>query len=211
MEPIKEIKVAIVEDNHIIREGLVDLFEKREGFRCQNSYSNAEDAIADKSLTDCHVVLMDINLPGISGIDAITQMKNRKQEQLFMILTVYDEDDKVFQALKAGASGYLLKSASPEEILSAVHELSEGGSPMSTVIARKVVNAFHSDKQNSPHFAVLSPREKEVLDLLSKGLMYREIAEQLFISIGTVKQHANKIYEKLHVSNRTQAINKMYN
>jgi DNA-binding NarL/FixJ family response regulator len=209
MSAEKILRVGIIEDNEVIRQGLVELFNKKEFYSCINAYDNAEDAIGDKSIGQCDVLLMDINLPGMTGIEAIQRLKNEYPKLLFMILTVYDEDEKVFSALKSGASGYLLKSSSPELILTSVRELANGGSPMSALIARKVVNAFHAKTENVKGIESLSKRENEVLDLLSRGLTYRELAEKLFISVGTVKQHANNIYEKLHVSNRTQAINKM--
>ncbi|MEP7264451.1 MAG: response regulator transcription factor [Bacteroidota bacterium] len=207
---MQEIQVAIVEDIHIIRDGLKNILDSTDGFCCTGVYNTGEEAAASLTALKPHVVLMDINLPGISGIECIRQVKQTIPETFFMMFTVYDDDEKIFDALKSGASGYLLKSTQPANILVAIRELYEGGSPMSALIARKVVGLLQGDQRKEPLNGMLSEREKEVLTLLSKGFLYKEIAGQLNISIGTVKQHIHKIYDKLHVQNRTEAINKVF-
>ena len=182
---METIKVSLVEDNHIIREGLETLLNSTEGFSCHYAFSNGEDAISHFDLLQSDIVLMDINLPGISGIETVSELKMLNPSLLFMMFTVYEEDEKVMEALKAGASGYILKKTQPTNILLSIRELYEGGSPMSALIARKVVSAFH-EKQRVNNSELLSKRENEVLELLSKGCMYKEIADKLYISIGTV-------------------------
>jgi DNA-binding NarL/FixJ family response regulator len=205
-----QIRVAIVEDNHILRDGLNSILNGTDGYSCVGAYITGEDAAAALPEVKPHVVLMDINLPGISGIECIRLVKSRIPGTLFLMFTVYDDDDLVFDALKAGASGYILKSTQPINILNAINEIYEGGSPMSALIARKLVRLFQNDGEKNKSAELLSDREQEVLSLLSKGFLYKEIADHLFISIGTVKQHIHKIYDKLHVQNRTEAINKVY-
>ena len=152
---------------------------------------------------------MDINLPGMSGIECIKKIKKKCPEMQFMMFTIYENSEQVYEALAAGASGYLLKKTPSEKILEALKELHEGGAPMSTHIARKVISFFQKENKTNDN-SQLSNREKQVLALLSKGFLYKEISNQLFISTGTVRQHIHKIYEKLHVQNRMEAINKFY-
>jgi DNA-binding NarL/FixJ family response regulator len=155
---------------------------------------------------------MDINLPGTNGIDCMRQIRSRVPATQFMMFTVYADDEKVFEALQAGASGYLLKSTGLPHIIEALKELYRGGSPMSANIARLVVRFFQQSPRNAPppDYATLSPRETDILHLLARGLLYKEIADQLSVSTSTVRQHIHHIYEKLHVQNRTEAINKIY-
>lgn len=153
---------------------------------------------------------MDINLPGMTGIECVRHLKSTSLLTQFMMLTVYENNEQVFEALKAGANGYLLKSASPAEIIASIKELNQGGSPMSTTIARKLVTLFQEEHIHRDEAAVLTPREKEVLQSLAKGMLYKEIGDQLGISFNTVRQHISKIYEKLHVQNRTEALNKVF-
>lgn len=157
------------------------------------------------------VVIMDINLPGASGIDCVRQLSERSNSTQFLMYTVHDDDHRVFEALKAGANGYILKSSTPDQILEAVRELAQGGSPMSAHVARRVVQQFRpvQDRSNVAE-SELSGREHAVLELLAQGLLYKEIAERLGIAVGTVKQHIHRIYEKLHVQNRTEAVNRYY-
>jgi DNA-binding NarL/FixJ family response regulator len=157
-------------------------------------------------------VVVDINLPGMSGIECVRQVKRLEPKIQFMMFTVYESNDQVFDALKAGASGYLLKKTAPQQIIESIKELHAGGSPMSAAIARKLVSVFNEQNNQAParNDAVLSPREKEILQLVAKGLLYKEIADQLGISFHTVRQHIGTIYEKLHVHNKTEAINKVY-
>ncbi|MEJ7770126.1 MAG: response regulator transcription factor, partial [Chitinophagaceae bacterium] len=161
------------------------------------------------------VVLMDINLGGISGIECVRRLKPLHPDILFMMCTVYEEDEKIFEALSAGANGYILKKTSPNKLLEAIRELNEGGAPMSSQIARKVVAAFRNKsipEESSPSASInlLSNREKEILEWLAKGMLYKEIAGQLFISPETVRKHVYHIYEKLHVNNRIEAVNKYF-
>lgn len=155
---------------------------------------------------------MDFNLPGgMNGIECIAQLKREHPDMQFMMLTVYEDDDKIFMALEAGASGYILKKTSPGELLEAIRDLYDGGSPMSSQIARRVVAFFQKQAKPNPALEALTTREKEILDQLSKGYLYKEIASNLFISIETVRRHVHNIYEKLHVRSRTDAVNKYYN
>ena len=203
MEPIQ---VSIVEDITEIREGMRFLVNQTPGFSCLSVYDNAEAAAKGLLANPPDLVIMDIALPGATGVDCIRQLKAAGTKMQFMIFTIYEDSDQVFEALAAGASGYLLKDTAPDKIIAALKELHEGGSPMSISIARKVVASFHRTPEPSP----LSPRETEVLTLLAKGLLYKEIAEQLHISTGTVRQHIHNIYERLHVQNRTEALNKVF-
>ena len=159
------------------------------------------------------LVIMDINLPGMTGIECIKRLKPKFPALQFIMFTVFEDSEQVFEALTAGASGYLLKKTPPERIISALKELHEGGAPMSTGIARKVISTLQEravpQQKSLPNDFRLSPREYEILDLLAKGLFYKEIASQLSITTGTVRQHIHKIYEKLHVQNRTEALNKL--
>ncbi|HEU4607171.1 MAG TPA: response regulator transcription factor, partial [Chitinophagaceae bacterium] len=204
------IAVSIVEDIQDIRESLQQLIEASDNFLCLSAYSNAEDAVKDLPAVKPDIVLMDINLPGMNGIECIRRVKTACPQLQFMMFTIYEDSEQVFDALSAGASSYLLKKTPRDKILPSIQELYEGGSPMSTQIARKVVAYFQKEKEASNNEAQLSSREIEVLELLSKGFVYKEIAVRLNIATGTVRQHIHKIYEKLHVQNRTEALNKFY-
>ena len=211
-----DITVCIVDDTIDIRMALEEIVSMADGFELVGSFASGEEAL-DK-LPELHpkVVLMDINLGGISGIECVRQLKPKNPDVLFMMCTVYEEDEKIFEALNAGANGYILKKTSPAKLLEAIHELYEGGAPMSSQIARKVVAEFRKKtaaEGNNPDNAlahVLSNREKEILEWLAKGMLYKEIASQLFISPETVRKHVYHIYEKLHVGNRIEAVNKYY-
>lgn len=210
-DTVADIRIGIVEDNHEFRNALQLILGGTPGYVCTSVFSNAEEAIKRLALEKPDIVLMDIQLPGMSGIDCIKQIKSEAPDIQFMMFTSYEDDEKIFDALAAGASGYILKRTPPAKLIEAVRELYEGGSPMSTEIARKVVGSFQQKKrvagmENNP----LSEREKQILDQLADGFMYKEIASNLFISIATVKQHVHRIYEKLHVQSRTGAINKYY-
>ncbi len=201
------ITVAIVEDLEEIREALKSCLLLNPEFLVLHLFENAEDALEGLPIVRPDIVIMDINLPGMDGIECIKRVKRQIPEVRFMMFTVYENDEKVFEALKAGASGYLLKKTGLSSIPVALKELYNGGAPMSANIARKLVSYFH-EKPDEPLFE-LSGRENEILHLLARGLLYKEIADQLFISAGTVRQHIHNIYEKLHVQNRTEAINKL--
>jgi DNA-binding NarL/FixJ family response regulator len=204
---METIQVSIVEDIAEIRDGLRFLVSRTPGFTCVSAYENAEDALANLPADKPDIVIMDIGLPGKTGIDCIRMLKSQGHAMQFIIFTVFEDGDQLFDALTAGANGYLLKDTPPDKIISALRELHDGGSPMSLSIARKVINSLRASDEQS----ILSSREMEVLTLLSKGFLYKEIAAKLFISVGTVRQHIHNIYEKLHVQNRTEAINKVFN
>lgn len=204
------IRIAIVEDLDEVREGLSNFIAQHPDFGPPFTFKNGEDAVNGLPLVAPDIVIMDINLPGLSGIECMRQVKDRMKKTQFMMFTVYENDEKVFEALKAGATGYLLKSASINQIMDALRELYAGGSPMSTNIARKLVSHFQHDASIQKFPDVLTNRETEILQLLAKGLLYKEIADKLSLSTGTVRQHIHNIYEKLHVQNRTEAINKAY-
>ncbi|MBK8339424.1 MAG: response regulator transcription factor [Flavobacteriales bacterium] len=194
-----------------IRETLRSLFIFEEGMEAFTVHSTAEDALLRLRENCPDVVIMDINLPGASGIDCVRQMSQYCQRSQFLMYTVHDDDHRVFEALKAGANGYILKSSTPDEILAAVRELNDGGSPMSAHVARRVVTQLRPAKQERDNGnELLSTRENEVLALLAEGLLYKEIGERLGISTGTIKQHIHRIYEKMHVQNRTEAVNRYF-
>lgn len=203
------IIVAIVEDIKDIREGLKLLINNNDGFACSEVYVNAEDAVKALPESRPDVVLMDINLPGINGIEAVRQLKDKCPATQFIMSTVYEDDENIFESLKAGASGYLLKKTAPSSILDAITEVYNGGSPMSTQIARKVIASFQR-KDSIDDVDILTPKEKEILKALSKGLRYKEIAGEMNIGMETVRSHARKIYEKLQVQSRTEALNKVF-
>jgi len=202
------IRVSIVEDNNRVRGSLAKLIELSDGFKCVSEHSTGEDALASLPKTKPEVVLMDINLGGMNGVDCVRQLKPLLPDTQIVMLTVYENTDLIFQALSAGATGYLLKQTPPAELLAAVREVRGGGSPMTGHIARKVVASFQTSGNSSKEFENLTPREKEVLDHLAKGFLYKEIAEAMSISYDTVHTHIRKIYEKLHVRSRTEAVAK---
>lgn len=208
-----KISVAIVEDNNDIRLALEQIIESADDYTLAGSCISGEEALIKLPILNPKVVLMDIGLGGVNGIEVVRELKATHPEILFMMCTIYDEDEKIFEALRAGASGYILKKTSPAKLLEGIKELIEGGAPMSSQIARKVVAAF----QNKPVAAsvssaldVLSKRENEILEMLSTGLLHKEIASKLTISSETVHKHVYHIYEKLHVSNRVEAANKYF-
>ncbi len=208
---MKRIKIAIVEDLEEVSEGLAEFIHLDKELLLMASYRTAEAATLEIPLLKPDIAIMDINLPGMSGIDCIRQVKKTSPSVQFMMFTVYENNEQVFEALKAGASGYLLKKTPPSEITSAIKELYNGGSPMSSTIARKLVTLFqYEHQQHNKEIALLTPREKEVLEQLAKGMLYKEIGDLLGISFNTVRQHIASIYQKLHVQNRTEAINKAY-
>jgi DNA-binding NarL/FixJ family response regulator len=203
------IKVSIVEDLAEVREGLADLVRSDKELLMMENFDNAESAIENLPALAPDIVVMDINLPGMNGIECIKTIKEKCPGTQFMMFTVYETDEKVLQALQAGATGYLLKRTDPKRILESIKELNQGGSPMSSNIARKLVNIFLHEKGITKK-EILSVRENEVLQLLADGLLYKEIADRLHIGHGTVRQHIHNIYEKLHVQNRTEAVNKYF-
>lgn len=209
---METINIAIVEDVEEFRQALQFMLNATPGFKCDHAYSNGESAIEDIPKKKPDIVLVDINLPGINGIQVMEQLKKQYPKIQFMVLTVFEDDDKIFNALSAGASGYLLKSTPPAKIMEAINELHDGGSPMSANIARKVVASFRLPTKEiaNPYEQMLTNRERQVLQLLSKGKLYKQIAAELHISLETVKSHCHNIYEKLHVTTKMEAINKVY-
>ncbi len=207
---MKEITICIVDDNVEISEALEEIIHMSEDCVNIGRFNTAQDAIKDIPLLKPDVVLMDINLGvGESGIDCVKELKPIMPSTNFLMCTVYEDDDKIFEALKAGASGYILKKTTPVKLLEAIKELNEGGAPMSNQIARKVVSLFQEKVNitNDKEQFGLSKREEEILGHVSKGLSYKEIGTELSISPQTVKKHVFHIYEKLHVTNRIDAIN----
>jgi DNA-binding NarL/FixJ family response regulator len=208
---MKEISVCIVEDNKDIRQALEQIVSMSEGYQMSGAFPDAESALSGLPVVKPDIVLMDINLGGMSGIEVVQLLKPRFPDMLFMMCTVYEEDEQIFEALSAGANGYILKKTAPARLLEAIRELYEGGAPMSSQIARKVVAAFNkAPKAPQNRLDSLSNRESEILVLLAKGLLYKEIAAQLNIAQETVRKHVYHIYEKLHVNNRVEAVNKYF-
>jgi DNA-binding NarL/FixJ family response regulator len=198
------IRVSIVEDDAGIRESLAILINGSVGFRCISTFANAETAMKLLPVDWPDVVLMDINLPNMSGIECLSKLKALRPALQIIMLTVYADNDKIFDSLKAGASGYLLKQTPPVEILAAIVDVHRGGSPISSSIARKLVQ--HFQQQRSSTAEALSGREIEILEVIAKGHHNKEVAELLGISVETVRSHLRHIYEKLHVSSRTEAV-----
>lgn len=203
------INVVIVEDNHTIREGLAALINGTNDYKCIGEFYDCESFLNNLDKINPDVVLMDIALPGMNGIEGIKIAVEKKSELNVLMLTVHEESDKVFDALCAGACGYLVKKTPPFRLLEAIKEVSEGGSPMSSRIARQVINAFKDVKTTAEEEEYnLSSREKEVLNLLAVGNNYQEIANDLFISVDTVRHHIRNIYKKLHVHSGSEAVAK---
>jgi DNA-binding NarL/FixJ family response regulator len=202
------ITISIVEDNDKLRGTLARVLNRAEGFRCLSEHANAEDALKELPTVKPEVVLMDINLPGMNGVECVRQLKQLLPQVQVMMLTVYEDTENIFNALAAGATGYMLKRTPQAQLLEAIREVRRGGSPMTTHIARKVVSSFQRTAALAPPTENLSQREQEVLDLLSQGLMYKEIADKLGISYETVHTYIRRIYEKLQVRTRTEAVAK---
>jgi len=200
------IKVSIVEDDAEVRQSLAILLNGSEGYACVSAHRSAEEAVVEIPRCLPDVVLMDINLPRQSGVECVRQLKAQLPQLQFLMLTMYEDADLIFSSLTAGASGYLLKRTSPAKLLEAIEEVHRGGAPMSSKIARIVVQHFQNRKGPAPETNTLSPREREVLDLLAKGHRYKEIAELLSISFDTVRAHLRNIYDKLQVRSRTEAV-----
>ncbi len=203
------IKIAIIEDLKDIALELQELFNGEPDMECTQVYHDAESAIAFLTKFPADIVLSDIGLPGIDGIQAIIAIREKCPQTQFCMFTVFEDNQKIFNSIQAGAKGYILKNSDPDRILNSIRELNAGGSPMNPEIARKIIDAFTSKPtQNTLNTDLpLTSREYELLHLLSQGLLYKEIARELGITTGTVKQHIHKIYEKLQVNNRTEAIN----
>jgi DNA-binding NarL/FixJ family response regulator len=206
--PARAVRVCLVEDDNLVREQLVDQLKRAAGFTCVGNYRSAESALEEIPRQKPDVVLMDINLPKMSGIDCVRHLKGVLPTTQYVMLTVYEDADAIFKSLLAGAVGYLLKgrSGSGDRVLEALREAASGGSPLNSLIARKIVQHFHHQPSHSGAEHPLSIREREVLELLSKGLPYKEIADMLGVNIETIRKHCHNIYEKLQVSSRTEAV-----
>lgn len=205
------IRIAIVEDDRMVREVLEILLNGSPGFSCVAAYGSGEAALAGLPEVNPDVVLMDINLPGISGIECIIRLKELNLPMLFIMLTIFEDSDAIFKSLSAGASGYLLKQTPPVKLLEAIQDVYQGGSPMSREIARKVIQSFQQPVADHPSENGLTKREEEILSCLVKGMLYKEIAAMLFIGVETVRTHLRHIYEKLQVRTRSEAIVKYLN
>ena len=207
------IAVSIVEDDPGVRSSLVKLINSSPGYRCVSQHSSAENALDEIPKLKPDVALMDINLPGINGVECVRKLKPMLPRTQVIMLTVYQNTDHIFKALAAGATGYLLKQTPPAELLAAIRDVNAGGSPMSGHIARKIVQSFQDSTSAAARAESdsLSPREAEVLDLLAKGFLYKEIADHMKISYATVHTHIRHVYEKLHVRSRTEAVAKHLN
>ena len=205
------ISVSIVEDDAQVRASLARLIDSSPGFRCVSQHGSAENALSEIPKMNSEVVLMDINLPGINGVECVRRLKPQMPTTQVIMLTVYQNTEHIFNALAAGATGYMLKQTPPAELLSAIRDVQGGGSPMSGHIARKIVQSFQQTGMAAAEAQSLSPREAEVLDLLAKGFLYKEIADQMKVTYATVHTHIRHIYEKLHVRSRTEAVAKHLN
>jgi DNA-binding NarL/FixJ family response regulator len=198
-------KIAIVEDNKVIRESLTEFVQSDPEFRCVCVCATAEDALKILPKHQPDIVLMDIQLPNMSGIDCIAQLKQLMPSVQIMMVTVYEDTERIFKALRMGACGYLLKRCAPEELIAAIHEVRQGGAPMSREIARKVISSFQEPVTAAAVVEDLSPREREILELLAAGFANKAIADRLGLTDGTVRWHLRHVYHKLHVRSRTEA------
>ena len=205
-----KISVVIVEDDRELRNLLEQLIGKQDDMEVTKSFSNGRAFINDFKSLDVDVVIMDINMPGKTGIECISETKHLRDDVQFLISTSFENHEYIFQALCAGATGYLLKSSKPAELLGAIRQINQGGSPMSMQIARLVVGSFQADKKTTASVNELSTREKEIIHWVAQGLVYKEIGEKLFISPQTVRTHIRNIYETLQVNSKTEAINKVF-
>lgn len=199
-------KVSVVEDVEGVRENLVHFLHESSGIQCLSQHATAEEALEELPRLRPDVVLMDIQLPGMSGIDCVRRLKSVLPSVQVLMLTVYEDSDRIFKALLAGANGYLLKGVTSEQLVAAISEVRQGGSPLNSLIARKVVQFFRTQPPPADSGARLSDREEEVLALLAKGLLYKQIADMLGVSIDTIRKHCHHIYEKMHVTSRTEAV-----
>jgi DNA-binding NarL/FixJ family response regulator len=202
------IKVAIVEDNNTLRGSLSHLIANAEGMTCVVSLPNLSNVVSEFAKAQPEIVLMDIGLPNISGIEGVRTVKSNFPQTQIIMFTVFEDDDKIFEAVRAGAMGYLLKKTPPEEIIEAIRELHGGGAPMSASIARKVIKAFQKPAENPLEEYQLTVREKEILFSLVDGLSYKKMAEKYSVSISTIRTHICNVYNKLHVHSKSQAVSK---
>lgn len=205
---VKISSVAIIEDDPKVRQYLGEQIQEHLTVIDLRMFDNAERALEELSANPTEIGLFDVNLPGMSGIDCIQRLKILHPKMQMMVLTVYDDTDTIFTALKAGATSYLLKSTPPQKIVEAIEDVFQGGSPISSQIARKVIEAFAIKEKTNKFFQDLSRREQEILELLSRGFRYKEIADKIFLSVDTVRTHVRNIYEKLQVNSRVEALKK---
>jgi len=203
------IKVAVVEDNPSLRNSLINLFDKTEGIRCVAALNNLMNAVSDIGHAAPDIVLMDIGLPNISGIEGVRTLKSNFPKIQIMMFTVFEDEERIFDAIRMGASGYLLKKTPPEEIIQAIKDLYQGGAPMTASIARKVIQSFQSEPPDQIKDFNLTVRENEILYSLVDGLSYKKIAEKYCISISTIRTHICNIYTKLHVHSKSAAVAKI--
>ncbi|HTQ66973.1 MAG TPA: response regulator transcription factor [Puia sp.] len=203
------IKVAIIEDNNTLRNSLESLFNRTDGMKCVASLNNLLNVISEIGKVMPDIILMDIGLPHISGIEGVRTVKSDFPQIQILMFTVFEDDEKIFDAIRAGASGYLLKKTPSEEIVEAIKELYHGGAPMSASIARKVIKSFQSKSPVAKEDYRLTTRENEILYSLVEGLSYKKIAEKYFVSISTIRTHICNIYEKLHVNSKAEAVAKI--
>jgi DNA-binding NarL/FixJ family response regulator len=206
----KKIKIIIVEDDKEIRQLAEGILSGEKDMEVVKTFANGDSFLKSWENYECTVVIMDINMPGKNGIECVAEAKPKKPDVQFLISTVFENPHYIFQALCSGATGYMLKNNTADKLISAVREISNGGSPMSANIARLVVDSFATKQTAAIHNELLTSREKEILDMLAQGLMYKEIAAKKEIGVETVRKHVYNIYEKLQVSSRTEAINKVY-
>ncbi|HEY8967546.1 MAG TPA: response regulator transcription factor [Puia sp.] len=203
------IKVAIVEDNNTLRNSLESLFNRTEGMRCAASLNNLLNVVSEIGSSQPDIVLMDIGLPNISGIEGVRTVKSNFPRIQVMMFTVFDDDEKIFDAIRAGASGYLLKKTPPEEIIQAIRDLYQGGAPMTASIARRVIQSFQAAPSTIVQDYQLTVRENEILYSLVDGLSYKKIADKYCVSISTIRTHICNIYNKLHVNSKAEAVAKV--
>ncbi len=204
------IRVSLVEDNEDVRDNIAGYLNAASGFKCISTYASGEEALVRLPADGPDVVLMDINFEGMSGIECVRRLKPMMPKSQILMLTVFEDADRIFSALAAGASGYLLKRMPPAKLLEAILDVYAGGAPMSASIARKVVQSFQAGRPAAGPESALSAREREVLDGLAQGYVYKQIADQLGVSIHTLRNYIRRIYEKLHVHTRTEAVAKFY-
>jgi two-component system, NarL family, response regulator LiaR len=207
---MSEISCVIVEDDVIVSEALQDMLNATNDLRCVAVFADEEQATKSIPVLAPQIVLMDLKLGSGSGINIIRNLKPKMPDTQFLVITIFEENEKVFESLKAGATGYIVKSSAPEEYIAAIRCLLAGGSPLSPVIARKLVNTFGENTHKIAQGFELTERERQIIDLLAAGLMYKQVAEHLSISIDTVRTHIRHIYEKLQVKSRTEALNKIF-
>lgn len=203
---MKKIRISVVEDSAKLRRGLEALLNDTADLCCHSVFASAEDALQRMPADAPEIVLMDIRLPGLSGIECVTRLVERLPKVRIIMLTAYEDSDDIFRSLAAGAHGYLLKSTAPDQLLDAIREVAAGGSPISGSVARKIIGFFHAKPPEPGSVAALAPREREVLKLLADGCPYKEIATAMSLSLGTVRTYIERIYEKLHVHSRTEAV-----